>query len=162
VVLAASAGACSSSSTPPDRSRAEDAASSVAGAFQLSPDQQTCLRDGFDGDARALAVVGTTSEPSAGDQEALAAVVEGCVTTEQFASSFAAKVGANLPATGTADPNAQVRCVADQVRQLDDADRRALLVGLLALGAPPTGPAAMARNDVVNAIYAACGVTLGG
>ena len=47
-------------------------------------------------------------------------------------------------------------------REAVPADRRALLVGLLALGAPPTGPAAMARNDVVNAIYAACGVTLGG
>jgi len=152
--------ACSSSGPPP-RTQAEDAAATVAGTFQLGADAQTCLEDGFRDDADALSVVGTVSEPPTATQAALAEVLDACATVEQYASSVAAQIGAALPPSDTADQSTQVRCVADRIQALDDTERRALLVGLVALTAPPTGELALARNDVVNGLYEACGVTVG-
>jgi hypothetical protein len=149
---------CSGSSTPADRSDAEDAAATISGIFQLTPDEQTCLKDGLDGDGKALAVVGATDEPSAADQAALASVLDACVTVDQFAAGFAARIAAALPPTGTVDGATQVRCVTEQVKALDDTRRHTLFVGLVAITAPPTGPLALARGEVVNGITDACGL----
>ena len=159
VALAAGAVAgCSGSSTPANRSDAEDAAATISGIFQFSADQQACLKDGFDGDAEALAVVGATEEPSDADQAALASVLDACVTVDQFAAGFAARLASALPPSGTADGAAQVRCITDQVKALDDTRRHTLFVGLVAITAPPTGPLAITRGEVVNAITQACGM----
>lgn len=149
--------ACGSSG-PADRSDAEDAAATISGIFQLTADQQTCLKDGFEDDPKALAVVGTSEEPSDAAQAALGQVLDSCVTVEQFAAGFAARVAAALPPTGTADGTAQVRCVTEQVGALDATRRQTLFVGLVAITAPPTGPLAIARGEVVNAITQACGM----
>lgn len=149
---------CSGSSTPADRSGAEDAAATISGIFQFTADQQSCLTDGFEGDTKALGVVGATGEPSAADQDALASVLDGCVTVDQFAAGFAARLASALPPSGTTDGAAQVRCVTDQVKALDDTSRRTLFVGLVAITAPPTGQLAIARGEVVNGITQACGM----
>jgi hypothetical protein len=157
-LLTAATAGCSGSSTPAARSDAEDAAATISGIFQLTADQQTCLKDGLDGDRQALSVVGATDEPSADDQAALATVLDGCVTVDQFAAGFAARIASALPPTGTVDGATQVRCVTDQVKALDDTRRHALFVGLVAITAPPTGQLALARGEVVNGITDACGM----
>ncbi len=149
---------CSTSSTPANRSDSEDAAATISGIFQFSADQQACLKDGFDGDSKALGVVGSTEEPSAEAQAALASVLDACVSVDQFAAGFAARIASALPPSGTADGASQVRCVTDQVKALDDTRRNTLFVGLVAITAPPTGALAIARGEVVNSITQACGM----
>lgn len=158
LLLGAVVAGCSGSSTPADRSDAEDAAATISGVFQFSADQQACLTDGFEGDPKALAVVGTTEEPADEAQAALASVLDACVSVDEFAAGFAARLASALPPSGTVDGAAQVRCITDQVKALDDTRRNTLFVGLVAITAPPTGPLAIARGEVVNAITQACGM----
>jgi hypothetical protein len=158
LVLAGAVATACGSSTPAARSDAEDAAATTSGIFQFTADQQACLKDGFEGDPKALAVVGGTEEPAPAAQEALATLLDACVTVDQFAAGFAARIVSALPPTGTADGAAQVRCVTDQVKALDDTQRHTLFVGLVAITAPPTGPLAIARGEVVNSITQACGM----
>ena len=162
VALAGPVVAGCSSSGPTPRSDAEDASATISGIFQLGADQQACLKDAFDRDRQALAVVGSTAEPSAADQAALASVLDGCVTADQFAAGFAARIAAALPPSGTADGATQVRCVTEQVRGLDETQRHTLFVGLVAITAPPAGALAIARGEVVNAITETCGMAAQG
>jgi hypothetical protein len=158
---------CSSSSSGTEEQDAPQAAESVAGTFGLDEAGQECLEDEFEARPAGRELLTGETEPSAAAQEALVTVLDTCVGHEQFARSMALSISASLPPatdgpSGTADPTAQTECLEREILGLDEARRRAFMVGLLALGAPPTGELALARNDVTNGLYQACGVDVAG
>ena len=155
-VLGLVAGACSAGGHAAD---ATVAAGVVSDTFRVPNEARACLQERFQADPTATRVVVTTGEPSDAARAALADDVEACVSKDQFAAAVAARISANLPPPDSAQTTAQVECLTTNLLALGDDQRRALLVGLVALGTPATGPLAQDRATVVNAIYGACGVT---
>jgi hypothetical protein len=153
-------GACSSSSSGTEDQDAAQAAGTIAQVFALDEDGEACLEDELESRPEAWSLLTGEDEPSAATQDALALVLESCVTEEQFATAVAGGISASLPPRGTDDPSAQTECLHEQILALGDDQRRVLMVGLLALAAPPTGELAIARNDVINGLYGACGVEI--
>jgi hypothetical protein len=157
-VLTACGGSSSSSTTPSP----EDAADVVVRSFRLPDATRSCLVDGFSQRSAARAAIATSEEPTMSEQEALGDVVEACVADETFAASVAAAITSTLPPADTTQAEDQTACLNDAVLALSDGEHRTLLVGLLTLGGGPLdSDLAMARNDLVNGIYATCGVTVG-
>jgi len=148
-------GACSAGGTSAD---ATVAAGVVSETFRVPDQSRACLQQRFLDDPTGTRVVVSTGEPSDAARAALADDVEACVSNDQFAAAVAARISANLPPPDSAQTTAQVECLTTNLLALSDDQRRALLVGLVALSTPPTGPLAEDRATVVNAIYGACGV----
>jgi hypothetical protein len=156
-VATACAGSSSSSSSPSP----EEAADVVVRSLRLPDTARSCLVDGFSQRSAARDAIATTEAPTTSEQQALGDVVEACVTDETFAASVATAITSTLPPTDTTQAEDQTACLNDAVLALSDGEHRTLLVGLLTLGGPLDSDLAMARNDLVNAVYAACGVTVG-
>jgi hypothetical protein len=162
LVLLLGLGACSSSSSGTEEQDAPKAAESVAETFGLDEAGRDCLEGEFESRPAARELLTGESEPSASAQEALIAVLDTCVGEEQFARAMAVSISASVPPSGTADPSAQTDCLEREIVELEESQRRAFMIGLLALSAPATGELAMARNEVVNGLYTACGVDIAG
>jgi hypothetical protein len=153
--------ACSGSSPSSSTPSPEEAADLVVGSFRLPDTARSCLVDGFSQRSAARDAIATTEEPTTSEQEALGDVVEACVTDETFAASVAAAITSTLPPTDTTQAEDQTACLSEAVLALSDGEHRTLVVGLLTLGGPLDSYLAMARNELVNGVYATCGVSLG-
>jgi len=149
------AGACSTGGTAAD---ATVAAGVVSDTFRVPDESRACLQERFQADPTGTHVVVSTGEPNDAARAALADDVEACVSHDQFAAAVAARISANLPPPDSAQLTAQVDCLTTNLLALSDDQRRSLVVGLVALGTPPTGALAQDRATVVNAVYGACGV----
>ncbi len=155
-VLAAAA--CSSSGTGTGSSSAEAASDRVVELYRLDDSTRSCLTGQFTDSADARAAATSTGDVSGAQQRALGDALEACIAPEVLASSVAARIGESLPPSDTARAGEQATCLRAAVLQLDEAGRRALAVGLVALGVDPTSDLGLARSDVVNGLYRACGV----
>ncbi|HEY6534000.1 MAG TPA: hypothetical protein VIY72_16950 [Acidimicrobiales bacterium] len=161
VVAVALATGCSGSSSPSSSTPSpEDAAGVVVQAFRLPESTRSCLVDGFSQRSAARAALTTTDEPSGAEQDALGEVVDDCVTPDEFATAWAASIGVSLPPTDPARVIEQANCLHDAVLALEDGPRRTLVVGLLTIGGPIVSDLAMARNDLINGLFATCEVTV--
>lgn len=161
VVLALGAGAlgaCSSSGTA-SADQAAAATAAVTATFNLPDDAKACLQDGFAADAKAAKAMTATSELSSSQQEAVAKVLETCLTIDQWAQVIAGRITNALPPADASQLDTQVGCLTRAVTALDEVQRRALLVGLVVISTTPqTGPLAIQRGDVLNTLYGACSV----
>jgi hypothetical protein len=71
----------------------------------------------------------------------------------------AGRITAALPPADSTKLATQISCLTGAVGGLDEAQRQALLVGLVVIAtAPQTGGLAVERGDVINTLYAACSV----
>jgi hypothetical protein len=154
-------GACSSSGS----SSAGDAAAAaavVSSTFHVPADAQACLAQQLAANSKARDAMTSTKELSSSQRDAVAEVLETCVTVEQWAAAIAGRITAAVPPADTSKLTTQVNCLSSAVQALDDVQRRALLVGLVVIGsAPQTGGLAVQRGDVLNGLYAACSVVVG-
>jgi hypothetical protein len=161
VVLAALASACTDSSSGSSTPSPEDSAAVVVEAFRLPDSTRSCLVDAFSQRSEARAAMVPGVDPSGGQQEELGEVVRACVSDDDFATSLAAVITASVPPRDPARAEGQTTCLRNAILALDDGERRTLQVGLLTLGGALDSDLAMARNDLVNRVNAACGVDPG-
>jgi len=158
LVSGAVMGSCSSSNGA-SSADAQAASDAVSRTFNLPDDATTCLREHFAADAKAARAMTSTEELSTSQQEAVGAVLEGCVTVDQWAQAVAGRITNALPPADTTKLTTQVECLTTAITALDEVQRRALLVGLVVIQtAPQTGPLAVQRGDVLNNLYGACSV----
>ena len=141
---------------------AEDAADQVVSLFGGAEAARPCLVGGFTGTPQARSTLADDGEWSAGQQAALGAVIESCTTPEALGRSVADSVGRSLPPAEPGAAEAQASCIQAEVVAFSEQDRRTLVVGLLALAGPADSELALARGDIVNRLYDACGVTVTG
>lgn len=159
VVLTALLVACTSSSGDEEMG-GDDAGTVVAGAYRLDDEGRACLVDAFSAEPATADLLLTTEEVDPGEADALADVLRGCMSDEQLAAAVAGLVGDALPPTDTSRVESQAACLEQAVLDLDDPSRRTLAVGLLLLAVPADSELAIARGEVVNGLYTACGVEL--
>jgi hypothetical protein len=153
--LLAGAAACSGDETSPVP--ADEAAETVVATYDLGPDDQVCLEQGFAGDARARSALDPSGAPADEHLDRLADVVLSCVGTDRLAASVATSMAVGL---GTLD-EAQERCVADAVVALPGDELRVLISGLSSPGVVGgLTERAVRLGEVTNGLFAACSVSV--
>ena len=159
LVAAVALGACSSSSS--SSADAATAAGVISDTFHVPDDARACLEQQFAANGRAGGAMTTTKELSTAQRDAVAEVLETCVSTDQWAQAVAGRITAAVPPADTSKLTTQIDCLTSAVTALDDVQRRALLVGLVVIGSTPqTGDLAIQRGDVLNGLYSACSVVV--
>jgi hypothetical protein len=160
LVTGAALGACSSGGS--SSADAATAAAVVSDTFHMPAEAQACLEQELAGNSTARKALTTTKELSTSQREAVAAVLEGCITVDQWAEAVAGRITAAVPPADSSKLGTQITCLTGAVKALDDVQRQALLVGLVVIGsAPQTGELAVQRGDVLNGLYATCSVVVG-
>lgn len=155
VALLATPAACNGGGSSPVP--ADEAAETVVATYDLGPEDQACLEQGFAGDAGARSALDPSGAPSDEQLVQLADVVLACVGTDRLAASVAGSMAMGL---GTLD-EAQERCVAGAVVALPDEELRILVSGLSSPGVVGgLSEQAVRLGEVTNGLFAACSVSV--
>jgi hypothetical protein len=150
--------ACASSGGADDeRPTPEEAAEVITSGFGLDGDAGGCLRERFaaDGGEGARTAMVRGSRASDDQRQALAGVLDACITAESFADAVAAAVAAGVPG---ATPERDA-CVRGEIEGLDPAERSTLMLGLLLSGDLQLDELQVERARITQDVYDACDVT---
>jgi hypothetical protein len=158
--VAAALASCGSSDdgTDAERPTADEAAEVITSGFGLDVATGECLQERFggdDGDDAITAMVrGSRSED--GQRDALAGVLEACISAESFADAVGVAVAAAVPGS-TPERDA---CVRGRIGALDPDQRRTVMLGLVLSGDAQVDDLQVQRAEIIQGVYDECGVSI--